>query len=224
MATVIIWNNNLFTFGHSIVGHAAINITDYWNPVQTASLPYYASFWPEGSAKLMQTRHAEPTPNFFAALDIEGYVPDHIIRIHGLDENKMLAKWNEIRSKSKVHYKLVRKNCATVAARVLKKGSKKGGMTRHHAIWTPLDVKRLALEMGGTQMSWDDFVQELHSAKAIDDKGQTAMKKYKRREGGSGSSGAAPRFVNGTDTGKVPIYVSMLSTSPPPAVMVSMIG
>jgi hypothetical protein len=77
-------------------------------------------------------------------------LPDHIIPLRNLDQLRMQAVWNSIRDgKENPHYRLLRKNCSTIAARIIR-----AGMTRsqimsdplmaHKAWWTPYDILSLA--------------------------------------------------------------------------------
>jgi hypothetical protein len=76
-------------------------------------------------------------------------LPDHMIPLGALDQLKMQAAWNAIRDKPDAHYRLVRKNCSTIAARIIRAGM---GATQqafsplltHKAWWTPHDVLLLA--------------------------------------------------------------------------------
>jgi hypothetical protein len=76
-------------------------------------------------------------------------LPDHMIPLGALDQLKMQAAWNAIRDKPEAHYRLVRKNCSTIAARVIRAGmgTKQlvlSPLLTHKAWWTPYDVLLLA--------------------------------------------------------------------------------
>jgi hypothetical protein len=100
-------------------------------------------------------------------LNIEGYLPDHIIRMNSSEakENDMRAAWRAVLDKDS-HYKSMRKNCSTIVSRVLHAGgfhARKWALNCNFA-WTPADVKKLALSAGGTLMRWDDFVEILEQS------------------------------------------------------------
>jgi hypothetical protein len=76
-------------------------------------------------------------------------LPDHMIPLGALDQLKMQAAWNAIRDKPDAHYRLMRKNCSTIAARVIRAGmgTKQlvlSPLLTHKAWWTPHDVLLLA--------------------------------------------------------------------------------
>ncbi|WP_444888827.1 hypothetical protein [Microbulbifer sp. JMSA008] len=203
MATVFIWNNNLVSSkvgrGHEVIGHASLNIVDEWVNYGVNNDTFYVSWWPaQGGGGLAGDSFLEDIR------DEEGYAPDHVIRIpkNKLDTLSMLAKWQEIRNKPGASYKFVKKNCSTIASRVLKAGSNKGGSSRHKPVWTPLCVKRLAYAMGGVDMNWVEFVMELKGSISAESLEQ--LKTVKRRSSRHGHALAAPpRFNKGNDTGKI---------------------
>ncbi|MDR6289070.1 hypothetical protein E9232_001585 [Inquilinus ginsengisoli] len=76
-------------------------------------------------------------------------LPDHMVPMGGLDILRMQAAWNAIRDKPDAHYRLMRKNCATIAARVIRAGMATkqhvlSPLLTHKAWWTPHDVLLLA--------------------------------------------------------------------------------
>jgi hypothetical protein len=76
-------------------------------------------------------------------------IPEHMITVRGLDIHFMQGAWNAIRDKPGMHYRLMRKNCSTIVARILRAGMTKGKhfQTFYHAHktwWTPYDVLMLA--------------------------------------------------------------------------------
>ncbi len=203
MATVVIWNNNIvsakFGMGHDTIGHAAMNITDTWVTYGTNNDIDYVSWWPDESNGGMAS------DSFLDDIkDEEGYAPDHVIRIarNALDLPVMLAAWQSIRTKNGANYKFYKKNCSTIVARVIRAGTKKGSLAkRHSALWTPLQVKRLALAVGGEELNWLDFVDELTGS--VKDTSIAQLRFLKRRSSRHGFDGAAPpRFMNGKNTGK----------------------
>ena len=79
-------------------------------------------------------------------------VPEHMIPLRGLDTLKMQAAWNAIRDKPDMHYRLLRKNCSTIAARVIRAGmgTKQHAsdlLLSHNVWWTPHDVLMLAEQL-----------------------------------------------------------------------------
>lgn len=95
-------------------------------------------------------------------------LPDHMIPMGGLDMLKMQAAWNAIRDKPDAHYRLMRKNCATVAARIIRAGMARtqvalSPLLTHKTWWTPHDVLLLAqaLPKSDYDRRIDDLVQAL---------------------------------------------------------------
>jgi hypothetical protein len=200
MATyVIIWENN--GLGHQKVkeatwaGHAAINIGECFDVSFVGLTSNYVSWWPndgdseDPKAKLGKLGEFGNAfgPNraggrqFSIVSDVreEGYLPDHVIRLDTSEdqEKKMRAAWKEIyNKKGGASFKYFRKNCSTIASRVLHAGglySKKWAANLHF-VWTPADIRKLALGAGGELMSWTDFLAVL----AKDYVEPTAFKKY----------------------------------------------
>lgn len=78
--------------------------------------------------------------------------PEHIIQLLGLSVPAMMAEWSEICDKPDAHYRLLRKNCSTIVARILRAGTK--GLTvwnqatvqlwAHQVYWTPQDCLKFA--------------------------------------------------------------------------------
>jgi len=210
MATVFIWNNNKIGGGHDVTGHAAMNITDIWVDSASDNGKNYVSWWPSDNKKEVfghgkGVKFGVEAANFLEDIkDEEGYAPDHVIRIDNksLDTQAMLSKWSEIRNKEKAHYRFYRKNCSTIVARVLRDGTKSGsGWYRHSTLWTPLKAKRFALDIGGQELDWLSFVEEISPYVAGPE--AACLRMLKRRSSRHGfSGGAKPRFVGGQDTGK----------------------
>jgi hypothetical protein len=76
-------------------------------------------------------------------------LPDHMIPLGQLDTLRMQAAWNALRTKPDAHYRLMRKNCSTVAARIVRAGMGTGtlalsSLLTHKTWWTPHDVLLLA--------------------------------------------------------------------------------
>src|SRR5262249_26813858 len=98
-------------------------------------------------------------PSIFADVALEGYAPDHVIRINNLDVHKMTAKWRSIRNKNNAHYKFLRKNCSTVVAHVMQAGTQWYN-NDHYMNWTPTNIRDYAMKLG-TTMTWAAFIAEL---------------------------------------------------------------
>lgn len=187
MTTVIVWNNNQVKLGgHSYPGHAAVSISDGWRA--GPYWPDYVSWFPVSK----EDRHADPHPSFLEDLNAEGYAPDHVIRLTGLDTTQMQAVWEQILTNVKT-YGFIRLNCSTIAARVLKAGSKSGGvMKRNNAIWTPLKIKRLALAMGGQKIKYDTLLAEMARAGALTSNEAIALSMLAKRDERHGRGSATP--------------------------------
>jgi hypothetical protein len=136
---------------------------------------------------------AQSKPSIFADVALEGYAPDHVIRINNLDVRKMIAKWHSIRSKKDASYIFLRKNCSSIVANVLQAASPLHKTSYHH-VWTPCDVRDFALRMGKS-MLWSDFIDELET-KVFGSKEQLALLKgVKRRSAARGTSGGLAKFA-----------------------------
>jgi len=212
MAVVLIWNNNNHSLGggHDVTGHSSMNITDNWVDRSHNNGKNYVSWWP-GESKKELFGHSKgrkggvEAENFMEDIKDEGgYAPDHVIKIDNksIDTQAMLSKWAEIRGKENAHYRYLRKNCSTIVARVLRVGTKSGsGWHRHSTIWTPLKVKRFALDIGGKELDWISFVEEI--SPHVSGPEAACLRMLKRRSSAHGfSGGAKPRFSGGKDTGK----------------------
>ena len=95
-------------------------------------------------------------------------LPDHMIAMGGLNTLDMQAAWNAIRDKPDAHYRLMRKNCSTVAARIIRAGMKRtqlalSPLLTHKTWWTPHDVLLLAqsLPKSDYERRVDDLVHAL---------------------------------------------------------------
>ncbi|MEH3106194.1 MAG: hypothetical protein PGN09_02590 [Sphingomonas fennica] len=171
-----------------------------------AGTPDYVSFWPgtltESGKKDVRTFNdgwkmgvkygAKSKPSIFADVALERYAPDHVIRIKGLNENKMRAKWQSIRSKKGASYKFLRKNCSSVVASVMQAATP-WYATDHHQIWTPCDVRDYALKHGKT-MLWSDFIDEIEASGSGSAEQLALLKGVKRRSAHRGTSGGDAKF------------------------------
>ena len=197
MTTVLIWNNKMYhgPGGHEYSGHAAMSIDDDWRQLgQQAS---YVSWWPEKDSEGHNTGFSKPKMSVSDDFAAEGYAPDHIIKIAGLDTRAMMGKWQDTKNKPNSSYKFYRKNCSTIVGRVLSEGSSKGGLSRVNLIWTPLKVKRLALAMGGTTKTWHEFLKELVVSGYLSAGDGKALDTLGKRDERHGSSGAKCYFAKG---------------------------
>jgi hypothetical protein len=77
--------------------------------------------------------------------------PTRWVALKGLDIAAMKREWDQIRNKQNAHWRLLDKNCATVAARVLKAGGGDAHATKAKTqlVWWPSDVYRYARSMTG---------------------------------------------------------------------------
>ena len=94
-------------------------------------------------------------------------LPDHMIPLGRLDRLKMLAAWNALRTKPDAHYRLMRKNCSTAAARIIRAGMGTSQLAlspllAHKTWWTPNDVLLLARSLA--KSDYDRRIGELAKA------------------------------------------------------------
>jgi hypothetical protein len=77
--------------------------------------------------------------------------PTRWVALKGLNTAAMRQEWDKIRRKHNAHWRLLDKNCATVAARVLKAGGGDANATKAKTqlVWWPSDVYRYAKSMAG---------------------------------------------------------------------------
>lgn len=144
MLTVYIWN---YRGKDDAWGHAAMQVD------QT-----YISWWPERPgqvpSKISDKVYAShPYRNRSHADDIaaEAQVPDHILRIEGLDEKAIKDWWQSFGlTRDGVLYQgplqswdTLKRNCSDVVATGLKKGGGDkyaNGLYTWNMVWTPADV------------------------------------------------------------------------------------
>ncbi|WP_427024287.1 hypothetical protein ACP4J4_17570 [Aureimonas ureilytica] len=194
MTTVLIWNNNEVTTGHSYPGHASLQIGVNW-----ATADDYVSWVPaEGSPSDGNHRKGRANSILYD-LSLEGCAPDHILFMPGgLNENAMRAEWYKTKGKEGAHYRFYRKNCSNIASRVLKAGSSKGSLIqRHNAIWTPLKVKRLAVQMGGEPRDWAWLIGSLHAVNVLTDGEHKMLGDLKKRDERHGTNPSASYHAGG---------------------------
>lgn len=150
--TVFVWEP------HGGVGHAAImigNAPARHGPDQT---DFYASWFPGGAGvqgkqdlvRDLQKVQCSFRDDCLSEGDQNGgyRVPEHQITIPGLDTAAMHAMWIHTRNNDGI-YNLLKNNCSTIAARILRAGmgtfdSVRYAYWAHCVYWTPNDVKRFA--------------------------------------------------------------------------------
>lgn len=178
---VIIWENN--TVGHQKVkgrtwiGHAAMNIGSQFGTGRYGPDANYVSWWSAieySNSTKKDLEKGRPHPSFLADIDAEHYLPDHIIRLDSTAEQElaMRAAWQEIHSKQGASFKMLKKNCSTIASRVLHAGrfyARKWALDCNF-VWTPADIRKLAVAAGGTLMQWDDFLAVLAESQITPDR------------------------------------------------------
>lgn len=210
---------------HEFPGHAALQITDMFDKIWhraddgswdlTEDVEYVS--WIPSSDESHRARKREDeygathydagmmNESFFADLGYEGYAPDHIIHIPSdrFQENRMKAKRLEVISKpGGASYRFNVKNCSDIASRILKAGfsGRKSILSsffyRKKIIWTPLEVKRLALHLPGARtVKWRPFLVRLMAGRKFDMTTCDHLKAFQRRSNTRGSSNAPARFV-----------------------------
>ena len=229
MATVFIWNNNLVTTkiasrvgykpaAKDVIGHASMHITDRFRPLvdrhaEFAIDPSHVSWLPGEGEDENGKDEGEFGPNILWDLLFEEYAPDHVIRIPSPPATILQRMQTErdrhegLKDGRAQHYDFKRKNCSRVLSRVLRSGwNIHGGHLRYGqmvpGLWTPLMVKRLALDLKGGPslsepaypMAWNDFVSELVAMRAVKPSTAALLCLFQRRADNRGSSEAAPRF------------------------------
>src|SRR5262245_22216006 len=81
-------------------------------------------------------------------------VPTKWVAVYGLDQQAMRVAWRDLRGKQGgANWKLLDKNCATVAARILRAGGgdrfARGWTKKNQLVWWPKDVVEYAETMDG---------------------------------------------------------------------------
>ncbi|WP_427024626.1 hypothetical protein ACP4J4_01285 [Aureimonas ureilytica] len=194
MTTVLIWNNNMVTLKHGYPGHASMQIGNDWSKGED-----FVSWVPTGAASASQG----PTNSgsFFKDLELEGYAPDHIIHMPvTMNDDVMRGEWTNFKNKNGGggKYSMYRTNCSNVVARVLKSASKKGSpLHRHSVIWTPLQVKRLAFDMGGVEKSWNWLLGGASEKGLISDGDADMLKRLCKRDLRHGPNNIGACYANG---------------------------
>jgi hypothetical protein len=145
MSTVFIW----LPGKDSVFGHASLAIGPF--VPNTIDPKNYVSWWPSGSgasvlSMLPGVKHRMSVNNWSQDLKDEGRMPDTFVYLDELDIDKMKAEWWSIMTKPHAHYRLARKNCATIVARVLIAGGaeKYSQYANLIHVWRPKDVLMFA--------------------------------------------------------------------------------
>jgi hypothetical protein len=201
MCTVLIWENNIIDTGHTWIGHAAMKIGGNWTGPNVDD-DDYVSWWPDGPSGKKEEADADPNKHLVTDILSEGYLPDHIIEINTTPNQELVMKaaWIAIRDKPNAHYKMLRKNCSTIVARVLRAGGYSAGTYAglwydHCLVWMPHNVKDFALAAGGVLASWANLKQQLAQVGMTD--ANITTQRYgvaKARDRRFCSTGAACRF------------------------------
>ena len=184
---VIVWENNTFGHmkvkGHTWPGHASLNIGEEFESLNFGfgMGETYVSWWPSDDADDGKAKGSDKgglkglsgpgERNMYFGKDIrlEGYLPDHVICLESDTdrEARMVAAYKEIYQKRGASYKYLRKNCSTIVSRVLHAGgyyAKKWAMNCNF-VWTPADIRKLAIGAGGSFMQWDDVLAVLANSR-----------------------------------------------------------
>ncbi len=149
MVTVYIWN---FRGKRDGWGHASALVNNQ-----------YISWWPMSENRVRSIIHndiytAHPIGNRQYTDDIrgEGGIPNHIIKIEGLNERKIITWWRRIslswgggltEGPPSVPWSSLDWNCSKIVASALKEGegdNYSSFMNSHNFVWTPNDVKAYA--------------------------------------------------------------------------------
>jgi hypothetical protein len=189
MTTVLIWNNHQAHLTRRYDGHASMSIDDDWLEEDS-----YVSWWGIGQENWAGSLSASVKKEVSSDLQAEGYAPDHVIRITGLNESAMQSKWQQIAGNKKRYYNYVRNNCSTIVSQVLKAGTSKGDLTRYSIVWTPLAVKRLAKAIGGQTIGWSDFLDELTKADYLNKSDNAILRNLYKRDEKHGKGGSVSSF------------------------------
>jgi len=128
------------------VGHASLDISLN----EGLGKAEYVSWWPVGG-KAMIWAHGG-YENFLADCESEGTtanprLPDRTVDFGGLDEDKMRAKWHEIKATS--NYQMLYQNCAATIADILRAGGAAlSAEVRYRMaqviVWAPWDLYEVA--------------------------------------------------------------------------------
>ena len=144
------------------IGHSSVFIKAAKGVSRALDTTGYASWFPGdevGRSGVLPGRMVESElSSFFEDCELESgngqnfRLPEHMIQLPHVNSFNMLAAWTAIRNKPGSHYRVMRKNCSTIAARVIRAGlntSQHFSVLKkaHQPWWTPNDVLKLALAL-----------------------------------------------------------------------------
>jgi hypothetical protein len=134
------------------IGHSSMDIAFGEGPGRAE----YVSWWPgggdvtgpKGIKALMVGGVPAFIPGYTDDVDMEGRQPDSAVEIRGLDEDRMLTAWRELK-KPGGKYAFLVENCAQTVVKILEQG---GAMLSYSCfmyaskilVWAPWDVDRFA--------------------------------------------------------------------------------
>lgn len=229
MSYVIIWENNLISKDrcatHTWPGHAALNISDEWEPKGKGVYENYVSFWPKIGAGFSDKREnvlgsqaGSTNPGIVADIHSETYLPDHVFHLPDTPAQVLAMKgaWAALKE-GLPDYQNLRANCSTVVAKILRKGGFSAGALSglyydHSMIWTPIKVRKMVLKAGGKTTSWADLwsTKLVNAGYALGDLGSYT----KARDGKFTSSGAVAEHNNTGSFGEQARWQTASATSP----------
>lgn len=206
-----------FNLGLAIIpaAHPLYNIDNGHFKTWYKEDPNFVSWMPgfqEGGHRMKRStqyhRSGNMVPNFFFDLVVEGYAPDHIINIRATQAqiDRMVAMRRTIESKYSADnrnpsYRMYRKNCSTIVARVLGAAYRGAHFNFKSFIhktvpWTPLEIKRVCQRLPNSRAyTWDEFLERLKNNQYIHINTWIVLKEFMRRSSTHGSSGAIPRHL-----------------------------
>ncbi len=123
----------------------------------------YISFWPDDDATKKDIKTKRSQPGAWAGslerdIDSEGGREPHVVELYNLNEDAVLAYYNEY-TKLKPRYQIARNNCSHVVANCLMAGGREPSFTPnagHYGnlarilgigIWTPDQILKFANEL-----------------------------------------------------------------------------
>lgn len=134
------------------IGHASMHIGPDWQSGDTVN---YVSWWPDHTNDTLDLLPGRKSGGECRSMaqdaKSEGGKPHVSFQLYDLDVGAMAKEWALIKGKNQAHYRLMRKNCATIVARVLRAGgaatwAAKGilpSWDAHRVYWTPKLVAKL---------------------------------------------------------------------------------
>jgi hypothetical protein len=110
----------------------------------------YVSWWPDGEGAMKERGSASPKLGLYADVAAEYGLPHVVYDLYELNVGAMRACWRQTRDKPGATFQYMRKNCATIVAKVLQAG---GAMTKIGTLnsqwfgkrmyWTPKRVAQI---------------------------------------------------------------------------------